>query len=96
MTELHKINVNLSEGQKRKLLKACRDNDESYEEKFYSNLEKAIRERWLLPLEYYFGPYNPNDDDDEKKQKIKKYFLHYKEYRELYDKIKVEEKINHK
>ena len=28
MTELHKINVSLSEGQKRKLAKAYRDNDE--------------------------------------------------------------------
>ena len=28
MTELHKINVKLSEGQKRKLAKAYRDNEE--------------------------------------------------------------------
>ena len=53
MTELHKINVHLTEGQKKKLAKAYRDNDESYEEKFYNNLEKAIRECWLVPLEYY-------------------------------------------
>ena len=92
MTELHKINVHLTEGQKKKLAKAYRDNYESYEEKFYNNLEKAIRECWLVPSEYYFGPYNPNDD--EKKQKIRKYFLHFKEYKELYDKIKVEEEIN--
>ena len=54
MTELHKINVKLSEGQKRKLAKAYRDNEEVSIKLAHKNLSGSDTLISLFSLVYYF------------------------------------------